>query len=126
MSLFIGLMSGTSMDGVDAVVLDVGSQPPRLVATHHQSIPAAHREDLAALSAGADSLLLDNRSPSELRALVGRFGDRTLLEASGGVTLESVREIAETGVKRISAGALTHSAPVADVALEVLPPGARA
>ena len=72
-----------------------------------------------ALEAGADSLLLDNRSPDELRALVARFGSRTLLEASGGITLESVRAVAETGVHRISIGALTHSAPVADVALDV-------
>ena len=72
----------------------------------------------AALAAGADALLLDNRSPAELRALASRFRGRTLLEASGGITLENVREVAETGVHRISIGALTHSAPAADVALE--------
>jgi nicotinate-nucleotide pyrophosphorylase (carboxylating) len=73
----------------------------------------------AALEAGADSLLLDNRSPDELRALAARFGARTTLEASGGVDLETVRQIAETGVHRISIGALTHSAPSADISLEV-------
>jgi nicotinate-nucleotide pyrophosphorylase (carboxylating) len=73
----------------------------------------------AALEAGADALLLDNRSPDELRRLVARFGARTTLEASGGVDLETVRRIAETGVHRISIGALTHSAPWADVSLEV-------
>jgi nicotinate-nucleotide pyrophosphorylase (carboxylating) len=73
----------------------------------------------AALEAGADSLLLDNRSPDELRALAARFGARTTLEASGGVDLETVRQIAETGVQRISIGALTHSAPSADISLEV-------
>jgi nicotinate-nucleotide pyrophosphorylase (carboxylating) len=73
----------------------------------------------AALEAGADALLLDNRSLPELRALVACFGGRTSLEASGGVTLETVREIAETGVHRISVGALTHSAPCADLSLEV-------
>jgi nicotinate-nucleotide pyrophosphorylase (carboxylating) len=80
----------------------------------------------AALDAGADSLLLDNRSVAELRALARRFRDRTLLEASGGVQLDNVRAIAETGVHRISIGALTHSAPQVDVALEVAWPGARA
>ena len=73
----------------------------------------------AALEAGADLLLLDNRTPDELRQLVARFRDRIPLEATGGVTLENVREFAETGVHRISIGALTHSAPNADLALEV-------
>jgi nicotinate-nucleotide pyrophosphorylase (carboxylating) len=72
-----------------------------------------------ALDAGADSLLLDNQSTAQLRALVEEFSERTLLEASGGISLANVREIAETGVQRISIGALTHSAPHADVALEV-------
>ena len=72
-----------------------------------------------ALAAGADSLLLDNQSVDSLRALAREFRERTVLEASGGVSLENVRAIAETGVHRISIGALTHSAPHADVALEV-------
>lgn len=75
----------------------------------------------AALQAGADSLLLDNRSLEELRGLAERFGARTSLEASGGVEIDTVRGIAETGVHRISIGALTHSAPSADVSLEVRP-----
>lgn len=73
----------------------------------------------AALEAGADALLLDNRSPDELRRLAARFGARTRLEASGGIDLATVRQIAETGVHRISIGALTHSAPSADISLEV-------
>jgi nicotinate-nucleotide pyrophosphorylase (carboxylating) len=72
-----------------------------------------------AVQAGAQMLLLDNRTPDELRALVARFGERVSLEASGGVNLANVRAIAETGVQRISIGALTHSAAAADVALEV-------
>jgi len=79
---------------------------------------AAQAED--ALAAGADWLLLDNRSIDELRALAKRFGGRARLEASGGVTLESVRAVAATGVHRVSIGALTHSAPCADVALDVV------
>lgn len=74
----------------------------------------------AAADAGADALLLDNLTPPELRQIVEALGDRLPLEASGGVTLDSVRAVARTGVQRISIGALTHSAPVADVALELL------
>ena len=72
-----------------------------------------------ALDAGANLLLLDNRTPDELRGFVARFGERVSLEASGGVDLTNVRAVAESGVQRISIGALTHSAPAADVALEV-------
>jgi nicotinate-nucleotide pyrophosphorylase (carboxylating) len=72
-----------------------------------------------ALAAGADALLLDNMSPAELRRAVAAAQGRARLEASGGVTLETVREIAETGVDCISIGALTHSAPSLDVSLEV-------
>jgi nicotinate-nucleotide pyrophosphorylase (carboxylating) len=75
----------------------------------------------AAVDAGADFLLLDNCTPATLRAIHRRLGDRALLEASGGVQLANVREVAETGVHRISIGALTHSAPAADVALEIVP-----
>ncbi len=77
----------------------------------------------AAIEAGACLLLLDNRSSAELRRLAERFRADALLEASGGVTLANVREIAESGVHRISIGALTHSAPAADLSLEVRLPG---
>ncbi|MGI9592723.1 MAG: hypothetical protein ACR2P8_15240, partial [Myxococcota bacterium] len=60
-----------------------------------------------------------NQTPEQLREIVARLGERALLEASGGVHLGNVREVAETGVHRISIGALTHSAPNADVALEI-------
>jgi nicotinate-nucleotide pyrophosphorylase (carboxylating) len=78
---------------------------------------------VAALEAGADFLLLDNRTPEELERIAKRVGERALLEASGGVTLENVRKVAATGVHRISIGALTHSAPAADVAMEIAPAG---
>ena len=74
---------------------------------------------LVAVEAGADSLLLDNMDLDAIRSVVARLRDRVLLEVSGGVRLENVRRIAETGVHRISVGALTHSAPAADVALEI-------
>ena len=72
----------------------------------------------AALAAGADWLLLDNMSVEMLRDAVGRAKGRAITEASGGVTLDKVRQIAETGVDRISIGALTHSAPALDLALD--------
>jgi nicotinate-nucleotide pyrophosphorylase (carboxylating) len=72
----------------------------------------------AALEAGADLLLLDNMSLDELRAAVALARGRARLEASGGVRQETVRAIAETGVDFISSGALTHSAPALDLALD--------
>jgi nicotinate-nucleotide pyrophosphorylase (carboxylating) len=72
-----------------------------------------------ALAAGADSILLDNMSVDTLRESVTLAGGRTPLEASGGVTLETVRAVAETGVDFISVGALTHSAPSLDFSMEV-------
>jgi nicotinate-nucleotide pyrophosphorylase (carboxylating) len=76
----------------------------------------------AALAAGVDRILLDNMDPSRLREAVRRAGGLVPLEASGGVTLENVRAVAETGVDFISIGALTHSAPAADLSLEILRP----
>jgi len=72
---------------------------------------------------GIDYILLDNMSPAEMREAVAARGDHTspLLEASGGVTLETLCEIAETGVDFISVGALTHSAPALDIALDFIP-----
>lgn len=70
-----------------------------------------------ALAAGAPRLLLDNMDNAELRAAVARVAGRAQLEASGGVTLGTLRERAETGVEWISMGALTHSAPALDLSL---------
>ncbi len=72
-----------------------------------------------ALEAGVDAILLDNMTPDELRAAVALVGGRARLEASGGVTLENIRAVAETGVDEISVGALTHSARSLDVSLEL-------
>ena len=71
-----------------------------------------------ALDAGADVIMLDNMSLVELREAVRLVDGSAVTEASGGVTLETVRRIAETGVDWISVGALTHSAPALDVALD--------
>ena len=73
-----------------------------------------------ALALGADSILLDNMPPATLRQAVELVGGRVPLEASGGITLDTVREVAESGVDFISIGALTHSARSLAVSMEVL------
>lgn len=70
------------------------------------------------IEAGADIVMLDNMSPALMREAVDRVAGRVLLEASGGITLDTVRAVAESGVDLISVGALTHSAPALDVALD--------
>ena len=84
-----------------------------------------------ALAAGADIILLDNFSPDDLRdvvarvdAWVGSTGDRRpLLEASGGITIDTLDAYASTGVDLVSSGAITNSAPVLDIGLDVVPLG---
>jgi len=71
-----------------------------------------------ALGAGADLILLDNMSPTQLQAAVEKCRGRAQTEASGGVTLATVRAIAEAGVDWISVGALTHSARAVDIGLD--------
>ena len=72
-----------------------------------------------ALEAGADAIMLDNMSPEEIRTAVTLARGRVILEASGGITLDNVREYAESGVDLISLGTLTHSAPAVDISLEI-------
>ncbi len=72
-----------------------------------------------ALAEGADIVLLDNMTPDLLRAAVALIGGKMLAEASGGVTLETIAAVAETGVDLISVGALTHSARTLDLGLDI-------
>jgi nicotinate-nucleotide pyrophosphorylase (carboxylating) len=76
-----------------------------------------------AITAGADIVLLDNMSPDQVAACVALRGEaaRPLLEVSGGVDLETIGSYATTGVDLISVGALTHSAPVLDIGLDIAP-----
>jgi nicotinate-nucleotide pyrophosphorylase (carboxylating) len=74
-----------------------------------------------ALAAGAPRLLLDNMNPAQLRQAVEHVAGRAELEASGGVTLQTLREVASTGVDFVSVGALTHSAPALDLSLLLTP-----
>ena len=76
----------------------------------------------AAVDAGVPRILLDNMDPAELRRAVELVAGRAELEASGGITLDTIRGVAETGVDFISVGALTHSAPALDFSL-LLDPG---
>jgi nicotinate-nucleotide pyrophosphorylase (carboxylating) len=74
-----------------------------------------------ALAAGAQRLLLDNMSVDQLREAVAHVAGRAELEASGGVTLDTLREVAQTGLQFISVGAITHSAPALDLSLILEP-----
>jgi nicotinate-nucleotide pyrophosphorylase (carboxylating) len=73
-----------------------------------------------AIGAGADGLLLDNMSPEAVREAVARYGTRSFLEASGGITLENLESYARTGIPNIAVGALTHSAQAFDISFEVV------
>lgn len=81
-------------------------------------VESAEQADLAA-TAGADVILLDNMSLDELRKSVQVIAGRATIEASGGITLETLRSVAETGVDYISVGALTHSARAVDISLDM-------
>lgn len=76
-------------------------------------------ETREALKAGADALLFDNRTPTEIKRLLKFVPRGVSTEASGGITLANIRAYAKTGVERVSVGALTHSAPPIDFSLEL-------
>jgi nicotinate-nucleotide pyrophosphorylase (carboxylating) len=100
--------------GVGAAVRQAREAAPELPL----EVEARTLEDVdEALAAGAPMILLDNMSVDQLRAAARRVDGRAELEASGGVTLETLREVASTGVQFISLGALTHSAPALDLSL---------
>jgi nicotinate-nucleotide pyrophosphorylase (carboxylating) len=96
------------------------------VRANHPGLPVEVEVDTIeqlrqALAAGADVVLLDNMDTAVLAQAVSETAGRARLEASGGITIESIRAIAETGVDAISVGALTHSVRALDIALEVIP-----
>ena len=94
------------------------AKPRVLVEIEVTTVEEARR----ALDAGADELLLDNMSldaMGEVVAMAAKRDRRPALEASGGITVDSARAVAETGVDYISMGAITQSAPALDVSLEV-------
>jgi len=108
--------------GIGAAVARAREAAPELAARLEVEV-RDEAEIEQALQAGAPRLLLDNMDLSQLRAAVAQVAGRAELQASGGVDLGTLREVAETGVEWISMGALTHSAPALDLSLtlEVLP-----
>ncbi|HEX8743107.1 MAG TPA: carboxylating nicotinate-nucleotide diphosphorylase [Thermoleophilaceae bacterium] len=102
----------------EAVRLALAAAPPgTLVELECETLDEVRE----AIGAGAPRILLDNMTLEEMREAVAISAGRAELEASGNVTLETVRAIAETGVDFISVGALTHSAPVLDLSLIIEP-----
>ena len=104
----------------------VGEASRRALASAPEGVPvevecATFAEVEEALAAGVPRLLLDNMSPAGLREAVELVAGRASLEASGGITLATVRAVAESGVDFISVGALTHSAAALDVSLLLEP-----
>ena len=74
-----------------------------------------------AFKAGADIILLDNMPPDQIKKAVELLKGKIMIEASGGITLDTIADVAKTGVDLISVGALTHSARAADFSLEIIP-----
>lgn len=106
-------------DGADLATA-LRSATARLPHTAHVVIEVDRIDQIEpVLAGGAHTVLLDNFSLDDLRTGVALIGDRATVEASGGVSLETVRGIAETGVDVISVGALTHSARALDLGLDV-------
>jgi nicotinate-nucleotide pyrophosphorylase (carboxylating) len=102
--------------GIARAVERARAEAPELAGTLEVEV-RNQREIDEALAVGAPRLLLDNMDALELRAAVAQVAGRAELEASGGVTLATLRAVAETGVEWISMGALTHSAPALDLSL---------
>lgn len=112
------LAAGTSLSQLQAAILRLKEAHPAVrVEIEADTLPQV--ESFLTLS-GVDVILLDNMSLEELRSAVALSAGRVPLEASGGVTLESVAAIAATGVDLISVGALTHSAKAVDFSMELL------
>ena len=99
----------------------------RMKAAGHEMLIEVEAQSLdqvdAAIAAGAHIILLDNLPIEQIREAVRRIGGRAKTEISGGVTLDRLGELAKTGADYVSVGALTHSAPAADISLEIEPDG---
>jgi nicotinate-nucleotide pyrophosphorylase (carboxylating) len=102
--------------GITAAIERARAAAPQLAQTLEVEVRDTREID-EALAAGAPRLLLDNMDAAQLRAAVARVGRRAELEASGGVTLQTLSTVAETGVDWVSMGALTHSAPALDLSM---------
>ncbi|MEX1159074.1 MAG: carboxylating nicotinate-nucleotide diphosphorylase [Thermomicrobiales bacterium] len=108
-----------AIGGPDRIAQAVAAARERAPHTLRVEIEVTSLDELQqALDAGADIILLDNMDAPTMAEAVRRTAGRALLEASGGITLDTIRAIAETGVDLISVGALTHSAPALDISLD--------
>jgi nicotinate-nucleotide pyrophosphorylase (carboxylating) len=104
--------------GIAQAIERVRAAAPQLAGT--LEVEVRNPEEIEqALAAGAPRLLLDNMNEEQLRAAVAQVAGRAELEASGGVTLATLRSVALTGVEWISSGALTHSAPALDLSMQL-------
>jgi nicotinate-nucleotide pyrophosphorylase (carboxylating) len=109
-------------NGVSNVTEGLQSMRARLPHTTHVEVEVDRQEQIEAVLAGvADTILLDNFTTAQLSSAVAQIAGRALVEASGGITLARIREVAETGVDIISVGALTHSVRSLDLGLDILP-----
>jgi nicotinate-nucleotide pyrophosphorylase (carboxylating) len=120
-----GLFDGILIkDNHIQAVGSVGEAMKRAKGGHHLTkieVEVGNIHDLKdALAAGADIIMLDNMSIDDMKEAVAVVNGKVLLEASGNVTLERIGKIAGTGVDYISVGALTHSAPAADISLKIV------
>ncbi|WP_370190218.1 carboxylating nicotinate-nucleotide diphosphorylase [Aeromicrobium sp.] len=105
------------VDDVTAAIRQAREQLPH---TTHVEVEVDRLDQVeAVLAGGVDTIMLDNFTPDELRAGVALVAGRAIVEASGGITLETVGEVARTGVDVISVGALTHSVRALDLGLDV-------
>jgi len=127
MGLYDGILikeNHLALAGANAIELAIGRARQ---GAHHLvkveiEVDSADAAETAA-RAGADAILLDNMAPAQMRDAVNRVrnvSERIIVEASGTVSLDNVREVAETGVDVISVGKLTHSAPAVDISLEIV------
>ena len=106
-------------DGIDPVARAIYLARGRFPHLRVQVEADRPEQAIAAAEAGADLVLLDNMSPDTMREVVAAIGERSETEASGGIQLNTVAEVARSGVDRISVGALTHSAPSVDFGLDI-------
>ena len=110
-------------NGAGNLTENLQSMRARLPHTMHIEVEVDRPEQIeAVLAAGADTILLDNFTTAELASAVAQIAGRALIEASGGITLARIHEVAETGVDLISVGALTHSVRSLDLGLDILFP----
>jgi nicotinate-nucleotide pyrophosphorylase (carboxylating) len=105
-------LAGGIRPAVDRVRARAGGMPIEVEAQSQADVDEA-------LAAGADVIMLDNLSDDDVRAAVGRIAGRARVEISGGVTLERLPRLVTLGADTVSVGALTHSAPAADLSLEI-------